>query len=451
MTGRFDAYVDPKARFTRPVPTGVSTGHPNITAGTIAARVKDGQGNVYALSNNHVYADVNSASIGDNVLQPGPSDGGVDPGDAIGTLSDFEPIKFGKKQTNSMDAAIALATTSNLDNGTPSDGYGTPNSITVAATIDLAVQKYGRTTGHTNGQVKETGITVDVCYVPAGPFGCKKSARFIDQISVVDLIAGSGADTFSEPGDSGSLIVTDTADVNPVGLLFAGSSARTLANRIDPVLSRFSVTIDGGPAPQPNDPPSVAVTSPTDGDEFSSGATVSFAGTATDTEDGDLTTSLSWTSDIDGSIGSGGSFSTTLSDGSHTITASVTDSGGKAGSDSVGITVGDLPPDPTTVTVVSVAFVTEGGKNQDKHLNVTYAVKDDQQVAVSGAVVSDRLTNNTTGQFWGGSGATGSDGTITFGLKNAPVGCYTVVVNNVVAVPLGWDGTTPSHSPLCKP
>ena len=237
MTGRFDAYVDPKARFTRPVPTGVSTGHPNITAGTIAARVKDGQGNVYALSNNHVYADVNSASIGDNVLQPGPSDGGVDPGDAIGTLSDFEPIKFGKKQTNSMDAAIALATTSNLDNGTPSDGYGTPNSITVAATIDLAVQKYGRTTGHTNGQVKETGITIDVCYVPAGPFGCKKSARFIDQISVVDLIAGSGADTFSEPGDSGSLIVTDTADVNPVGLLFAGSSARTLANRIDPVLA----------------------------------------------------------------------------------------------------------------------------------------------------------------------------------------------------------------------
>ena len=39
---------------------------------------------------------------------------------------------------------------------------------------------------------------------------------------------------------------------------------------------------------------------------------------------GDLTVSLVWTSDIDAQIGTGGSFSTTLSDGNHTITASVT-------------------------------------------------------------------------------------------------------------------------------
>jgi hypothetical protein len=76
VSGRFDAYEDPTARFSRPVPIGVSTGHPNITAGTIGARVSDGQGNTYALTNNHVYADVNKASIGDNVLQPGPIDGG---------------------------------------------------------------------------------------------------------------------------------------------------------------------------------------------------------------------------------------------------------------------------------------------------------------------------------------------------------------------------------------
>ena len=39
-------------RCDRPVPIGVSTGHPNITAGTIGARVNDPSGNVYALSNN---------------------------------------------------------------------------------------------------------------------------------------------------------------------------------------------------------------------------------------------------------------------------------------------------------------------------------------------------------------------------------------------------------------
>ncbi|MCH7984748.1 MAG: hypothetical protein IIC28_12350, partial [Chloroflexi bacterium] len=48
--------VDRTARFDRPVPIGVSTGHPDITAGTIGARVFDGNGNLYALSNNHIYA-----------------------------------------------------------------------------------------------------------------------------------------------------------------------------------------------------------------------------------------------------------------------------------------------------------------------------------------------------------------------------------------------------------
>lgn len=57
--------IDPTVRFERPVPIGVSTGHPNVTAGTIGCRVTDGS-NVYALSNNHVYADENDADIGDH-------------------------------------------------------------------------------------------------------------------------------------------------------------------------------------------------------------------------------------------------------------------------------------------------------------------------------------------------------------------------------------------------
>jgi hypothetical protein len=48
----------PNERHPRPVPIGVSTGHPAITAGTIGARVTDGT-NVWALSNNHLYADEN--------------------------------------------------------------------------------------------------------------------------------------------------------------------------------------------------------------------------------------------------------------------------------------------------------------------------------------------------------------------------------------------------------
>ena len=92
-----------------------------------------------------------------------------------------------------------------------------------------------------------------------------------------------------------------------------------------------------GPA---NEPPAVSITSPADGASFDSGATILFEGTASDPEEGDLTDSLVWTSSIQGQIGEGGSFSYILEDGNHIITASVTDSGGQTGSDSISITVG---------------------------------------------------------------------------------------------------------------
>jgi predicted phage tail protein len=73
----------------------------------------------------------------------------------------------------------------------------------------------------------------------------------------VDQI-GISPGTFSAGGDSGSLIVTDDENNNPVGLLFAGSSTLTIANKIDLVLDHFGVTIDGEtpPPPSPPAPPS---------------------------------------------------------------------------------------------------------------------------------------------------------------------------------------------------
>lgn len=213
----------------RPAPIGASTGHPNVTAGTIGCRVTDGT-NVYVLSNNHVYADENKASIGDNVLQPGPYDGGEDPRDAIGTLYDFEPIIFHPRARNEVDAAIALTDTDMVGNATPADGYGTPSSTTVQPSLELVVQKYGRTTGLTSGVITAINATVTVGYSSG-------TARFVNQI----IIEPGG---YSAGGDSGSLIVTQGGK-NPVGLLFAGSSTITVANPIDAVLDSFGVTIDG--------------------------------------------------------------------------------------------------------------------------------------------------------------------------------------------------------------
>jgi hypothetical protein len=66
---------------------------------------------------------------------------------------------------------------------------------------------------------------------------------------------------------------------------------------------------------------------------------VTFSGSATDTEDGLISSRLVWTSNLDGNLGSGPSISQTLSAGSHTITAKVTDSGGLSGSKAISVTV----------------------------------------------------------------------------------------------------------------
>src|SRR5438128_4195900 len=79
-------------------------------------------------------------------------------------------------------------------------------------------------------------------------------------------------------------------------------------------------------------PPVVAITGPTDGTTVFAGTGVAFSGTANDATDGNLSASLRWTSDRDGLIGSGASFTTTrLSAGTHVITASATDRGGLSG------------------------------------------------------------------------------------------------------------------------
>jgi PKD repeat protein len=97
----------------------------------------------------------------------------------------------------------------------------------------------------THGTVAEVNVFVEVCYTVILGIFCIESAYFNGQIGISD-------GTFSGGGDSGSLIVTDNASNSPVGLLFAGSEARTIANPIGPVLDRFGVTIDpgtGGEAP----------------------------------------------------------------------------------------------------------------------------------------------------------------------------------------------------------
>jgi len=138
--------------------------------------------------------------------------------------------------------------------------------------------------------------------------------------SSIDGVFGTGASVSTSALSAGTHTIT--ASVTDSGSL-SGSDA-------------ISITINAAPV---NQAPVVTITAPANGSSFTEGTAIGFTGTATDAEDGNLTAGLAWTSSLDGPIGTGGSFSAVLSVGTHTITASVTDSGGLGGSAAITVTV----------------------------------------------------------------------------------------------------------------
>jgi len=222
VVGEVKAYARP---FT--LQCGVSTGNDlECAAGTIGAVVLR-SGTKYLLSNNHVYARENAASIGEREDAPGRYDGKPRCAQtaACGTLADFQPINFGGG-SNTIDCAITLMDPSRPTSVTQSGGY-TATSTVVSPSVGLAVKKSGRTSGLTTGTIQAINVTIQVGYSTG-------VATFTGQIMTPAA--------FIRAGDSGSLMVTQSGN-DPVGLCFAGGSGGSFENPIGPVLSRFNATV----------------------------------------------------------------------------------------------------------------------------------------------------------------------------------------------------------------
>lgn len=99
------------------------------------------------------------------------------------------------------------------------------------------------------------------------------------------------------------------------------------------------------PSASSNTSPVAAISSPSPG-TFDEGSVLTFSGTATDAEDGDIGAGLVWSSNIDGQIGTGKSFQRSLSVGSHVITATATDSNGATGHVQESLNVQSATPSP---------------------------------------------------------------------------------------------------------
>ncbi len=88
-----------------------------------------------------------------------------------------------------------------------------------------------------------------------------------------------------------------------------------------------------------NQRPTINITAPSDNDSFLEGSTITFTATAQDGEDGDISTQITWTSDIDGDLGSDNSIAVILSPGNHVITAKIIDSAGLEATEQINVDV----------------------------------------------------------------------------------------------------------------
>lgn len=245
----------------RPAPGGISIGHYKITAGTFGAIVRDKKsGDRLILSNNHVIANSNDADPGDQVLQPGPIDGGSPDVDTIAHLDRFCPIEFAT-EPGTCDIADTYASLGNAVAGLLGSKHrvntqqSDPQAVNLVdaalakpindsdvldeileigniegseeGLLGMSIRKSGRTTSFTTSQINLINATVDVNY------GSDRTARFENQ-----FVSGP----MSQGGDSGSLLVAGDSQ-HAVGLLFAGSNQSTIFNPIQAVLDCLEVNI----------------------------------------------------------------------------------------------------------------------------------------------------------------------------------------------------------------
>ena len=131
-------------------------------------------------------------------------------------------------------------------------------------------------------------------------------------------------------GSGGSVTRTDLADgAHTITASVRDSTGQTRSARI-----RITVGL-----------PRVKIDAPAEGSQVVPGETITFTGTATDAQHGDLTPSLSWTSNLDGPLGTGGTLTRAdLSPGVHRIRATVTGSGGLSQQAETTVTVASDAP-----------------------------------------------------------------------------------------------------------
>src|SRR5207253_2361643 len=246
---------------------------------------------------------------------------------------------------------------------------GTGFSVTTG-TLSSGTHTITASATDSGGKTGRATITVVVNSTPTVTISSPTAGATFDPGAPVTLGAAA-----SDPED-GSLTANITWSSSRDGSLGTGSTITrsTLTSGTHTITA--AATDSGGKTGRAsititvNNTPAVMITAPATGATFEPGAAVTFTGSASDTEDGDLSATIAWTSSRDGALGTGRTITASaLSTGTHTITATVTDSGGKTTHTMITITLNATPvvaiTAPTATTFEPGAAITFTGSATD--------------------------------------------------------------------------------------
>ncbi len=232
-------------------------------SGTLGAMLQDNSGKQYLLSDNHVLARTDHASVGDTVVQPGLIDNNCTPSGEgagaapVGALTAWLPLD--SNRTNA-DAAIAEVASRTVDptgrilelgsrqpDGTLTaapPGISSSGGKGESAALQMRVAKSGRTTGLTCGGVSAISVDVSIDYFR----DCAETRPYLTKTFTNQI--GLSGDRFTDAGDSGALVV-DAENAEPVGLYFAGGTdasgvVQGVANPADDVLTELGSQMSTG-------------------------------------------------------------------------------------------------------------------------------------------------------------------------------------------------------------
>ncbi|MEP6732128.1 MAG: PKD domain-containing protein [bacterium] len=319
------------------------------------------------------FASPHVAGIAALYLQAHPT---ATPGQVLGAI-------LGSATTNALKGVPAntpnlLAYSGFVSVGTPPVANFTASCSTLSCTFDASASTalpsatYAWTFGDSKNGI---GKTTTHTYASAGTYTVTLAVTDVNGTSIkTKTVTPSAANQppvarFTVSCPSRQCVFDASASSDDIGIVsyawsFGDGSKEShvaaLANKLYSLLGVYVVTLtvtDGSGQKNSttsvvvvptasNKAPTASITSPANGSSFVQGASVAFAGSGNDAEDGALTgASLVWTSSRDGQIGTGTSFSSTnLSVGSHIITLTARDAQGATGTATRSLTIAAAPP-----------------------------------------------------------------------------------------------------------